>query len=118
MVLPSIEDGLGLVMAQALACGCPVIASEHTGGRDLFTHGVEEFIVPIRSPARITQYLQQFADDGALREQMSQATLQLLHEPCKGGSVYGENMVTAVAHAIQSKSKASNQATNDHGGLT
>jgi glycosyltransferase involved in cell wall biosynthesis len=39
---------LVLSTAQALACGCPVIASERTWARDLFTHGVEEFIVPIR----------------------------------------------------------------------
>ena len=118
MVLPSPEEGLALEIAQALACGCPVIATEHTGARDLFTHGVEGFIVPIRSPARITQYLQKITDDGALLEQMSQAALQLVQEYCKGWSVYGENMVAAVAHVIRSKSKASNQATNNHGDLT
>lgn len=34
-VLPSREEGLALVQAQALACGLPVVCSEHTGGRDL-----------------------------------------------------------------------------------
>lgn len=32
MVLPSIEEGLALVQAQALACGCPVICSTNSGG--------------------------------------------------------------------------------------
>ncbi len=41
---------LALSMVQALACGCPVIASEHTGARDLFEDGVQGFIVPIRDP--------------------------------------------------------------------
>ena len=36
MVLPSVEEGLALVMAEALACGCPVIATENTGPEDLF----------------------------------------------------------------------------------
>lgn len=45
LVLPSIEDGFGLVMAQAMACGCPVIASEHTGAYELIDHGVNGFIV-------------------------------------------------------------------------
>ncbi|MGC1342969.1 MAG: glycosyltransferase family 4 protein, partial [Candidatus Binataceae bacterium] len=31
LVLPSIEDGFGLVMAQAMACGVPVIATTNTG---------------------------------------------------------------------------------------
>jgi glycosyltransferase involved in cell wall biosynthesis len=35
LVLPSRQDGFGMVMSQALASGCYVIASDHTGGPDL-----------------------------------------------------------------------------------
>ncbi len=35
LVLPSRQDGFGLVIAQALATGLPVICSDHTGGPDL-----------------------------------------------------------------------------------
>lgn len=35
LILPSRQDGFGLVMIQAIACGCPVIGSEMTGARDL-----------------------------------------------------------------------------------
>jgi glycosyltransferase involved in cell wall biosynthesis len=35
LVLPSRQDGLGLVMGQALACGLPVICTTMTGGKDL-----------------------------------------------------------------------------------
>lgn len=66
MVLPSIQDGFGLVLAQAMACGCPVIASEHTGARDLFEDGMEGFIVPPQNPGAIAERLQQFADDPLL----------------------------------------------------
>jgi alpha-maltose-1-phosphate synthase len=76
MVLPSIEDGWGLVMGQAMACGCPVISSDHTGGPDLYSHGVEGFIVPIRSADAIAQSLQQLADDPHLRQSMSEAALR------------------------------------------
>lgn len=34
-VLPSREEGLAMVQAQALACGLPVVCSPHSGGRDL-----------------------------------------------------------------------------------
>ena len=34
LVLPSIEEGLALVQAQAMACGCPVIATPNTGSED------------------------------------------------------------------------------------
>ena len=75
MVLPSIEEGLALVQGQAMACGCPVIASTNTGSEDLFTDGVEGFIVPIRDPGALTDRMQRIADDAGLRERMSQASL-------------------------------------------
>jgi glycosyltransferase involved in cell wall biosynthesis len=34
-VLPSRQEGLSLVQAQALSCGLPIVCSPHTGGRDL-----------------------------------------------------------------------------------
>ena len=59
IVLPSIEDGFGLVLGQAMACGCPVIASTNTGAEDLFSDGVEGFIVPIRDPEALRVRMQQ-----------------------------------------------------------
>ncbi len=76
MVLPSIEEGLALVQGQALACGCPVIASTNTGGDDLFTNGVEGFIVPVRDPDAIREKLQMLADDPGLQQSISQAALR------------------------------------------
>jgi glycosyltransferase involved in cell wall biosynthesis len=89
MVLPSIEEGLALVQAQALACGCPLISSTNTGGEDLFTDGVEGFVVPIRSPEAIAARLQQLADDAALQQRMSEAALARVHQ-IGGWSQYGE----------------------------
>ncbi|ACO31358.1 MULTISPECIES: glycosyltransferase family 4 protein [Acidobacterium] len=75
MVLPSIEEGLALVQGQAMACGCPLISSYHTGGEDLFDEGVEGFLVPIRSPQIIADRLQKLADDPLLQQQMRAAAL-------------------------------------------
>jgi starch synthase len=75
MVLPSIEEGLALVQGQALACGCPVLASTNTGGEDLFTDQVEGFIVPVRGIDALTEKMQQLADDPALQRRMSEAAL-------------------------------------------
>ncbi len=75
MVLPSIEEGLALVQGQALACGCPVLASTNTGAEDLFTDGVEGFIVPIRSAEALQSRMQQMADDADLQQRMRTAAL-------------------------------------------
>jgi len=72
LVLPSIEDGFGMVQAQAMACGCPVVSTEHTGAADLFDDGREGFIVPIRQPDSLADRLQRLADDPILRSRMSE----------------------------------------------
>ncbi len=91
MVLPSVEDGFGLVLAQAMACGCPVIASENTGAHDLFTDGKEGFIVPVRDSAAIADRLQMLADDLDLRSRMSAAALGRV-KSLGGWERYGQTM--------------------------
>jgi glycosyltransferase involved in cell wall biosynthesis len=90
MVLPSIEDGFGPVMAQAMACGGVVIATEHTGGLDLFADGAEGFIVLIRSPEAICERLTQLADDPDERQRMSEAAVRRVRT-LGGWRDYGRN---------------------------
>jgi alpha-maltose-1-phosphate synthase len=89
MVLPSIEEGLALVQGQALACGCPVLCSTNTGGEDLFSDGVEGFIVPIRDVAALTAKMQQLADDPDLQSRMSEAALRRVRS-IGGWDEYGD----------------------------
>jgi glycosyltransferase involved in cell wall biosynthesis len=79
LVLPSIEEGLALVQAEAMACGCPVIGSTNSGGDDLYTDGVEGFIVPIRDAKAIEDRMQLLADDPNLRQEMGAAALRKVH---------------------------------------
>jgi glycosyltransferase involved in cell wall biosynthesis len=76
LVLPSIQDGFGMVMAQAMACGCPIVASSHTGAEDLITDGIEGFIVPMRNVSALAEKLQQLVDDSRLRDTMGEKALQ------------------------------------------
>ena len=46
--LPSIDEGFGTVVVEAMASRLPVIVTENVGAKDLITNGVEGFIVPIR----------------------------------------------------------------------
>ena len=75
LVLPSIEEGLALVQGQAMACGCPVLATTATGAEDLFTDGEQGFIVPDRDVDALTQRMQQIADDPTLQRKLSEAAL-------------------------------------------
>ena len=76
LALPSVEEGFGLVQAQAMACGCPVIASSNTGAADLFRDGIEGFIVAPQDADGLCAALQKLADDPSLRARLSAAALQ------------------------------------------
>jgi alpha-maltose-1-phosphate synthase len=89
LVLPSVEEGLALVQGQAMACGCPVLATTATGAEDLFTDGQEGFIVADRDVDALTNRMQQIADDPALQRRLSEAAL-LRVKSLGGWDQYGE----------------------------
>jgi len=88
MVLPSVEEGLALVQAQALACGCPVIGTHNSGGEDLFTDGEEGYIVPIRDAVALAERMQNLADQPWLQQMMGAAALLRVRR-IGGWSTYG-----------------------------
>lgn len=47
-VLPSVTEGFGHVLAQAMSCGLPVVTTENTAGPDLIRNGIDGFIIRIR----------------------------------------------------------------------
>jgi glycosyltransferase involved in cell wall biosynthesis len=98
-VIASIEEGLAMVMAQAMACGLPVIATTNTGAEDLFTDGVEGFIVPIRNPEAIREKVLYLYKNPEVREQMSQAALRRVQTP-GGWNEYGDHVAHAYGRAL------------------
>ncbi len=87
-VIASVEEGLALVQAQAMACGLPVIATTNTGAEDLFDDGVEGFIVPPRDPGAIRERLTRLYEDPDLRARMSAAALRRVNG-LGGWNAYG-----------------------------
>ena len=70
-VLPSIDEGFGIVTLQALAAGCPIIVSENTGPVDIVKKNKCGYVVPIRNSNEITHKLQSLADDRVLLKSFS-----------------------------------------------
>lgn len=56
-VFPSLMEGFGHVVLEAMACGVPVITTSHTCGPDVMQDGVHGFIVPIRDSPAIAERL-------------------------------------------------------------
>lgn len=74
-VQPSIEEGLSLVIGEAMGHGLPVIATDHTGVDELFADGECGFHVPIRDPMAIADRLSLLAEDESLRLKLSETGL-------------------------------------------
>ena len=73
LVLPSLFEGFGLVILEAMAQGLVVIATSHTAAPDIFADGIDGFIVPIRSAEAIAEKLQLLAADRARLREMKVA---------------------------------------------
>jgi glycosyltransferase involved in cell wall biosynthesis len=68
MALPSIAEGFGLAISEAMACGVPVVCSENTGGADFIQPG-EGYVLPVRSVEKLTEVVvNAMADPAALYE--------------------------------------------------
>jgi rhamnosyl/mannosyltransferase len=70
-VLPSTEEGLGVVMLEAMACGTPVVASRVDGIPEAVTDR-EGRLVPPADPAALADAVIETLDDGGW-EAMSRA---------------------------------------------
>jgi glycosyltransferase involved in cell wall biosynthesis len=58
MVFPSLFEGFGLVVLEAMSCGVPVIATAQGGAPDFLEDGKDGFLVPIRSHEAIAEKLE------------------------------------------------------------
>ena len=73
LVFPSLFEGFGLVVTEALSQGLPVITTSHTCGPDVLTEGQDGFIVPIRDPQAIAEKLELLHRDRERLRAMSEA---------------------------------------------
>lgn len=72
-ILPSLQDGFGMVIFQAMACGLPVILSENTGGYDAISRdGEEGFVIPIRDVNAIKEKILYLYENQDIAKEMGQ----------------------------------------------
>lgn len=69
-VLPSIEEGMAMVIPQAMACGLPIICTTNSGGEDLVGDGSEGYVIPIRDVPSLEDRILTLYRDAALRRDM------------------------------------------------
>jgi glycosyltransferase involved in cell wall biosynthesis len=81
-VLPSIvsrdgdQEGLGLVSVEAMACGCPVIASDLPAVRDVIVHDVDGLLVAPASPIALANAIEKLLGDIELQARLAKAGIK------------------------------------------
>ncbi len=69
-LMPSLTESFGLVAAEAMACGCALIAS-HTGFAAALEHGQEAWILEQPTAAELAAAISHLIENPALREQIA-----------------------------------------------
>ena len=75
-VLPSILEGFGQVILEAMATGIPVIATENTAAIDIIENGKDGFVTKIRDVQAIKNNLEILQNDFSLVQTMGKAAYE------------------------------------------
>lgn len=90
--LPSIEDGFGMAVAEAMACGCPAIVTYNAGANMIVKANENGFVVPIREPKILAEKLEYMANHPKERNLMAEKALNSVKN-LGGWESYGRNMI-------------------------
>jgi glycosyltransferase involved in cell wall biosynthesis len=93
LLLPSLSDGFGMVVLEAMACGLPVIVSDRVGAASLVSQGVEGYVVPAGAPDALAERLGHLAVDPDGRASMGEAARRVAER--NTWDDYGRRLVEA-----------------------
>jgi sugar transferase (PEP-CTERM/EpsH1 system associated) len=79
-VLPSISEGLPMVLLEALASGCPIIATEVGGIPSLIQHGVNGSLVPPKDPDSLSKEILKLLGDAEKRSEYIENGLKIFNQ--------------------------------------
>lgn len=88
---PSIQEGLALVVAEAMATGLPVVATENTGARELITSEEAGFVVQPGSAEALVEPLDKLLSDHDLRIRIGEQAAKVIAE--HSWDRYGESVI-------------------------
>ena len=79
-VLPSVAEGLGVVLLEAMACGVPVIASNIGGAPDIISNGHNGLLFKSGDVNGLSEAIIKILSDKALAKRFSEEALDTVHK--------------------------------------
>ena len=76
LLFPTLFDGFGLVITEALSQGLPIITTVNSGGPECIRHGKEGYLVPIRDSSSIIHHLEQLDRDRDMLQSMKESCIR------------------------------------------
>ncbi|MGH7165391.1 MAG: glycosyltransferase [Nitrospiraceae bacterium] len=80
VVLPSVSEGFPFVLLEALAVGCPVVASRVNGVPELVEHASTGRLVPPRDPHALAREIREVLRDPARAAEMARRGAQVVRD--------------------------------------
>jgi glycosyltransferase involved in cell wall biosynthesis len=113
-ILPSVEDGFGMVLLQAMACGLPVICTTNTGGEDVVREGRDGFVIPIRDVEKLKEKILYFYEHPEEREEMGWCARKRVMDGFTWDH-YGDRIVTEYTRILKAHAAGSAAQGVSHG---
>jgi glycosyltransferase-like protein len=78
LAFPSLKEGWGLVVLEAMSADLPVVATDMPVFREYLTHGEDSLLVPVEDAAGLASAMEQLMNDGQLRARLRQGGHQVV----------------------------------------
>jgi len=79
-VLPSLTEGISLALLEAMACGCPVVATRVGGNPEVVVDGQTGFLVPPKDPEAMAEAIITILQDKRMAQSMGEAGRRRVEE--------------------------------------
>ena len=103
--LPSVDDGFGMVVFEAIACGCPVLVTHNVGAADIVIDGETGYIVNARSSSSLSEKLQELYNDCEKLASMSRSCAQFYKSYLNSPAAFDNQVRSLVTHIEIQRSK-------------
>lgn len=90
-ILNSIEDGFGMVIPQAMACGLPIICTENTGGSETVDNGINGYILPVKDSVMLKNKICEFYYNRSKLKKFSNNSLKKVND--LSWNFYGKEII-------------------------